>query len=151
MSLTRINPSGENPFALGKSLFTSGEIVFAFGQSLLALGETVFRLREIVFGLWKVESILREIVFALGEIVFRLKQLVFGFREVEFMFKEFVCHRDVAERPSKMIESFHFQVLWGDQASISRISNCQEPPKAYPPLPPSVAGLSLLEKIPHAS
>ena len=73
---------GENPFALGKSLFTSGEIVFAFRQFLFAHGETVFRLREIVF----------------------------GFREVEFMFKEFVCHRDVTERCSKMIESFDFQI-----------------------------------------
>ena len=96
MSLTRINPSGENPFALGK-------IYFAFGEN----------------------------VFALGEIVFRLKQLVFGFREVEFMFKKFVFSRDVTERPSKMIESFDFQIptLRGDQASISKISNCQQPPK----------------------
>jgi len=39
------------------------------------------------------------------------------------MFKEFVCHRDVTERRSKMIESFDFliPILCGDQASISRI------------------------------
>jgi hypothetical protein len=117
VSLTRINPSGE---------------------SLFALGETVFCLREIVFGLWKVESILREIhfasgevLFALGEIVFRLKQLVCGLWEVEFMFKKFVCSREVTERCSKMIGRFDFQIpiLRGDQASISRISNCQQPPK----------------------
>jgi hypothetical protein len=103
LSLTRTHPSGESLFALGGNLFTSGEIVFAFGQSLLALGETVFRLREIVFGLW----------------------------EVEFVFKKVVCRRDVTERPSKIIESFDFQIpiLCGVQASISRISNCQQPPK----------------------
>jgi hypothetical protein len=115
VSLTRINPSGESLFALGEKLFALGEIVFGF---------------------WKVEPILREIHFAsgeidfgLGEAVFRLKQLVFGFREVEFMFKEFVCRRDVTERRSKMIGRFDLQVLCGDQASISRISNCQQPPK----------------------
>jgi hypothetical protein len=88
----------------------SGESLFALGEKLFALGENVF---------------------AFGAVVFRLKQLVFGFCEVEFMFKEFVCHRDVAERPSKMIESFDFQIpiLCGDQASISRILNCQQPPK----------------------
>ena len=94
-----MNPSGERVFPLGEKLFDLGEIVFA-----------------------------------LVDTVFRLKQLVFGFCEVEFMFKEFkefVCHRDVTERPSKMIESFDFQIpiLCGDQASISRISNCQQPPK----------------------
>lgn len=117
MSLTRINPSGENPFALGKIHFAFGKNVFDLEQFLFALREKLFALGEIVFGLWKVESILREILF--------------GFREVEFMFKEFVCHRDVTERRSKMIESFDFQIptLRGDQASISRISNCQQPPK----------------------
>jgi hypothetical protein len=88
-----------NPF--GESLFALGEIVFAFGQILFALGETVFRLKEIVF----------------------------GFCEVEFMFKKFVCSRDVTERRSKVIGRFDFQVLCGDQASILRISNCQQPPK----------------------
>ena len=122
MSLARINPFGESLFALE-------EIVFAFGQILFALGETIFCLREIVFGLWEVESILREIVFGLGETVFRLKQIVFGFCEVEFMFKKFVCCRDVTERRSKVIGRFDFQVLCGDQASISRILNCQQPPK----------------------
>jgi hypothetical protein len=89
VSLTRINPSGENLFALGKIHFASGETVFT------------------------------------------LKQIVFGFCEVEFMFKKFVCSRGVTERRSKMFGRFDFQlpILCGDQASISRISNFQKPPK----------------------
>jgi hypothetical protein len=124
VSLTRINPSGESLFALGEKLFALGEVIFGPGEV-----ESI--LREIVSGIGEILLALGKIHFASGEILFRLKQIVFGLGEVEFMFKTFVCSRDVTERPSKMIESFDFQIpiLCGDQASISRFLNCQQPPK----------------------
>ena len=78
MSLTRINPSGENPFALGKIHFAFGENVFALEQFLFALRETVFDLKQIFFGLWEVEPIAREIVSARKQFVFASVGVVFG-------------------------------------------------------------------------